>query len=432
MRILYTHRTQGVGAEGVHIMGMVEAFRELGHSVEMDGLPGCDPFEKNRASARHSKSAPLGAPGDQPVTTTMPSLPDPSKAGPPAKDAKADGGPLRHVYRLISDHAPQWVFGCVELLYNAPLFLRLLRKMRATRPDLVYERYALGNFAPALLCRLMRVPLMLEVNDSVVIERSRPLSLGGPKKFLEHFILGVAAVNITISERFKTQVLAAFPIHAQRILVCPNAVNEKRFVRPPEAETAELRRSLGIAGSTVLGSAGQFVPWHGLAPFVTAMAPLARERNLAFLFIGDGPVRAEVQEAAKAAGIEGRVHFTGMIPHALVPAHLAALDMAVIPFSNIHGSPMKLMEFMAMGLPVVAPDLPPIREVLVDGRTGSIFPRDDMTAMRDRLDALLKDREAAREMGRRARDHVLAQLTWTGHARHALAALAALGPTSKA
>jgi hypothetical protein len=40
MRILYTHRTQGVGAEGVHIMGMVDAFKELGYTVEMDGPPG--------------------------------------------------------------------------------------------------------------------------------------------------------------------------------------------------------------------------------------------------------------------------------------------------------------------------------------------------------------------------------------------------------
>ena len=50
MRILYTHRTQGVGAEGAHIMGMVEAFREAGHEVEVDCLPGCDPSRRDGAA----------------------------------------------------------------------------------------------------------------------------------------------------------------------------------------------------------------------------------------------------------------------------------------------------------------------------------------------------------------------------------------------
>ena len=423
MRILYTHRTQGIGAEGVHIMGMAEAFRELGHEVEMDGLPGCDPFEKNRAPAPDGAgTGGRGGTGGSAGTPGNGAGPASGRGGkPPA------GGALKTLYRLISDHAPQWVFGCVELLYNLPLALRLWKKLRARRPDFVYERYALGNFAPALLCRLLRIPLVLEVNDSVAIERSRPLSLGFAKRAVEGFALRSAAVSITISGRFKDQVLAAFPLPPDRILVCPNAVSEKRFARPPEAETAALRERLGMRGRAVLGSAGQFVRWHGLAPFVAAMAPLARERDLEFLFIGDGPVREEVLEAARRAGIEGRVRFTGMLPHALVPAHLALLDVAVIPFSNIHGSPMKLMEFMAMGLPVTAPDLPPIREVLEDGKTGVIFPRDDMEAMRGRLDALLADPEGARELGRRARDHVLASLTWTGHARRVLDALEASG-----
>jgi glycosyltransferase involved in cell wall biosynthesis len=397
MRILYTHRTQGVGAEGVHIMGMVDAFKELGYTVEMDGPPGCDPFEKNRA----------------------PSIQE--STGKPA--AKKGRSPLKLLYQFIANHAPQWVFGCIELIYNIPLIFRLGLKLLRHRPDFVYERYALGNFGAALLCRALRIPLILEVNDSVVIERSRPISLGLSKRLIEKMVLYSATITITISERFKSQLLSAFRVSSERILVCPNAVNEKRFIRPSNSDIQAIRDNLGLKGKCVLGSAGQFVAWHGLTDFVLAMAPLAIERDIEFLFIGDGPVREEVLAAAQNAGIRDRVHFTGMLPHALVPSYLATLDIAVIPFSNIHGSPMKLMEFMAMSLPVVAPDLPPIHEVLENEITGIIFPRDDMKAMHDRLKDLIDDLNSAQHLGQRGRQHVLKHFTWTSHAHSVLNAL---------
>ena len=141
------------------------------------------------------------------------------------------------------------------------------------------------------------------------------------------------------------------------------------------------------------------------------------------LFIGDGPVREEVLDAARAAGVLEHVIFTGMMPHALVPEHLALLDIAVIPFSNAHGSPMKLMEFMVMGLPVIAPDLAPIREVVEDHRTGRIFRRDDMDDMRRVLTEMLAEPEDMQRIGRNAKDYVLANLTWRAHAQKCIHAL---------
>jgi glycosyltransferase involved in cell wall biosynthesis len=153
------------------------------------------------------------------------------------------------------------------------------------------------------------------------------------------------------------------------------------------------------------------------------MAAEARERDLGFLFIGDGPVKGEVLEAARASGVEDRTVFTGMVPLAQIPELLALLDVAVISSSNLHGSPMKLMEFMAMNRPVVAPDLSPIREVVEDGHTGRLFRFGDMDDMRRLVVELLEDREAAQEMGRRAREFVLTHLTWTEHARTVLETL---------
>jgi glycosyltransferase involved in cell wall biosynthesis len=267
----------------------------------------------------------------------------------------------------------------------------------------------------------------VEVNDSVVIERSRGNSYSWIKRSLESRILSSADLIITVTDRFREQLLEAFPhLPESKILVLPNAVSTRLFDAPPPdiGAFSELRGRLGLGPRTILGTAGQFLPWHGLTPMVLALADLALEEDLGFLFIGDGPVKPDVIEAGRSSGVGDRVTFTGMVPHDLVPVHLSLLDIAVVPSSNEHCSPMKLIEFMAMGLPVVAPDLPNIREVLEDGRTGLLFRAGDMDDMRRRLAEVLSDREAARAMGGRARDHVLAHLTWDGHARSVLEALA--------
>ena len=188
LRILYTHRTRGVGAEGAHIMGMVEAFRESGHEVEVDCLPGCDPFVKNLAppggrralgSARRPEGGPRPMAGGR--------LPPDRGPFPPVR-VRGGGAALQR-----------------------PAALAARSEAAATEPDFVYERYSLGNFAPALLCRMLRIPLVVEINDSVVIERSRPLSLPRVKRMLERRILSSADLVITVSRRFEAQILEAFP-----------------------------------------------------------------------------------------------------------------------------------------------------------------------------------------------------------------------------
>jgi glycosyltransferase involved in cell wall biosynthesis len=319
-----------------------------------------------------------------------------------------------------------------ELMYNAPILGRLGWRMKR-RPDLMYERYAVGNFAATLLCRSLGIPLVLEVNDSVAIERSRPTSYRGSKLLLERRVLSAADLIVTITDRFKSQLLEAIPhLPEGKILVLPNAVSERRFQPRPAKATAALRAKLGLGRRVLVGNAGQFLPWHGLAPFVAATAALARERDLGFLFVGDGPARQEVQEVARVGGVADRVYFTGMVPHALVPDYLSLLDVAVIPSVAPHASPMKLMEFMAMELPVVAPDLPNIIGVLEDGQSGRTFRHGDMADLLDRLLGLLDNPDAARELGRRARAHVLTHLTWAGHVRVILETLSRLRPLSEA
>lgn len=396
MKILYTHRTQGVGAEGAHIKGMYEAFRNLGHSVSMLCLPGCNPSEVAPAGA--SASGPMGATRDT---------------------SKATATGLRRFYRVIADGAPQVLFEMIELGYNGLLFAQMLGRCLAARPDLIYERYSLNNFAPTLVARLFGIPHVLEVNDSVVIQRSRPLVLRWLSQRIEGWCLRNADLNITITEEFGKKLQARFG-QTFKLEVMTNGVARDRFDRTFKRE--ELRTALGLDNATVLGGTGQFLSWHGLHDLVGKLGPQVQARNLRFLFIGDGPARDEVMAVAQRLGIAERVHITGMQPIDSVPDLLSALDIAVVPNAAVHASPMKLIEYMAMGLPIVAPDLPSIRAAVGEGM-GRIFPAGDMEAMKACIEDLLADPSAARELGRRAREHVFDELTWDHHVLKVLAIL---------
>jgi glycosyltransferase involved in cell wall biosynthesis len=401
MRILYTHRTQGVGAEGSHIMGMFEAFAELGHDIRMDCLPGCDP-------TRQSPSAPGGAAAEKPPTPSL----------------------LKRFYWTIAERAPQMVFEAFEFAYNLPLALRFGWRCLRFRPQLVYERYSLNTFAPSLLCKLLRIPHVLEVNDSLVIERSRPLSLAGPANAAEGFCLRASDLVITITERFKESLSQRYGLDPDRLMVLTNAVSRRRFDRPFDKGAA--RAKLGIKGGRILGGTGQFLAWHGLQDLVDKLGPDAAAMDLRFLFVGDGPARREVEETAARHGISDRVMFTGMLPIEEVPGVLSALDIAVIPSAAPHASPMKLIEYMALGLPIVAPDLPSIRAALESGDEGKgvsdaegrelglLFPAGDMGAMRAALLECLADGARSSRMGADARAHVFATLTWRSHGEQVL------------
>lgn len=384
MRILYTHRTQGVGAEGAHIKGIYEAFRGLGHQISMQCLPGCDPS----------------------------ALP-PASGGRPADTSKANATGLRRLYRVIADRAPQAMFELIELAYNIPLFAQLLSRCLRSKPDLIYERYSLNTFAPTWVCRLLKIKHALEVNDSVVIERSRPLELRRVSAGIEGYCLRRADLAITITQSFADKLRARFGTGFP-LVVMTNGVARERFQR--EFDRQGSRARYGLEGSTVLGGTGQFLAWHGLQDLIERLGPLAEAKDLRFFFVGDGPARADVMAAAERLGVASRVRFTGMLPIDAVPDLLAALDIAVVPSAAAHASPMKLIEYMAMGLPILAPDLPSIRAAVDDGKTGRLFPAGDMAALRETALALLADPEGAKALGRRARERVFAELTWDHHA----------------
>src|SRR5205814_6228540 len=131
----------------------------------------------------------------------------------------------------------------------------------------------------------------------------------------------------------------------------------------------------------VIGFSGTFGIWHGVPTLAEAMPRVLQARpNAEWLLIGDGPLRHLLPSGE-------RVHQAGMVPHALVPAYLAACDILVSPHGRqadggeFFGSPTKLFEYMAAGRPIVASAVGQIAEALVDQQSAPLVPPDDPDAL---------------------------------------------------
>ncbi len=180
--------------------------------------------------------------------------------------------------------------------------------------------------------------------------------------------------------------------------------------------------------------AGQLYPWKGANVLLRAM-PYLSDAVLT-VYGGDvtsgrrDPDLAACQALARELGVTDRVRFAGFIPHAELRARLAGAGAGVVPLpdrlmSRYFTSPLKLFDYMAAGVPIVAADLPAVREVLVDRDNALLVPPDEPRALAGAIGRLLDDAALAERLRLRAFRQVGAY-TWDARAARIIQAAAPL------
>jgi glycosyltransferase involved in cell wall biosynthesis len=150
-----------------------------------------------------------------------------------------------------------------------------------------------------------------------------------------------------------------------------------------------------------IGTVGSLTEVKSYHDLVAAAGLLAgRDVPVKLTFVGDGPLKNELEENAVTAGISDNTEFTGKTSD--VKAHLSSFD--VFAGSSIReGLPLAVLEAMAASLPVVTTDVGGNREAVIDGETGILVPAGDHYALADALEGLYRDREKRVSMGRAGR-----------------------------
>jgi glycosyltransferase involved in cell wall biosynthesis len=340
----------------------------------------------------------------------------------PAGDGSLPGGGIlrgtvrRALRRLLARvlHEPK------ELLWNVAYIRKGTRLLRSKAPDVLLVRDPLLNVSCVPIARRLGLPLALEVNAPPA-ERDlyfkEHLHLPFVARWTEAYKLRQADAITAVSTSLKSHLVSEYSIPAEKITVAPNGADLSLFhpsVRPEQEVLPE-------GSGPVVGFVGSFRKWHGTELLARTIREVGGARPQArFLLVGDGPEADTLRRATD--GLGGRVAFTGSVPHQRVPGLVAALDVGVMPDSNFYGSPLKVIEWMAAGRAIVAPDLPPLRDVIEPGREGLLFPPRDAAALAAAVLQLVDDAPLRLRLGNAAADRARSSLSWQDNARRILSA----------
>ena len=367
MRILYCAIDQTVpGTTGgsVHVAAVAEGLAALGHAVKVLVSPGDGPFPGGSVTWTPMR-APFGAPQ------------------------------LRWLRRRAVERAA-----------------------REFRAEVVIERYYNFGGEGIATARANRLKAVLEVNAPVIDYA------GSPKAWLDRALL------VQPMRRWRERLCAqADLIVSPSAAILPPGTPRQKVVelewgadtdrfRPHRPDPAPYRRPAPV----VAVFAGAFRSWHGAIHLVHAIRDL-RQRgrtDIGALFVGDGPELGRTKQAA--SDLEG-ITFTGAVPHAEMPAHLAAADIGVAPFDvsahralslGFYWSPLKIFEYMAVGLPVVAPSVDRIPALVGHEHEGILYDHDAPGALAATLERLC-DGPLRVRLGAAGRARAVREYSWKAH-----------------
>lgn len=257
---------------------------------------------------------------------------------------------------------------------------------------------ALLGIAAGRLCKVRRVLVTVHTPRLVPIRwRHDPRNL--VRKLFSCFMFRQADHVIAVSSETAEVLTRDYGVPAARITevatgVELDAAHKERPERLPAVFSGE-------KPGPVLLFAARLAPPKGHVHLLDAMALLVRaDPEIRLLCAGDGPLREELEAKRDALGLGGNVFFLGN--RADVADLLAFADVVVFP-SLWEGTPLALLEAMAAAKPIVASDIPGIRDVLVDGQNAVLVPPADPRALADGVLGLLGDARRAAALGAEAR-----------------------------
>ncbi|MEO8443483.1 MAG: TIGR04063 family PEP-CTERM/XrtA system glycosyltransferase [Gammaproteobacteria bacterium] len=288
-----------------------------------------------------------------------------------------------------------------QLATVSTLRRRVGRLARQWRPDILQAHSpCLTGLAALQVARELRLPFVYEMRssweDAAVTEgATRRGSLRfRASRALETFVLRRADAVTTICEGLRTEICAR-GVPGERVTVIPNAVDTAQFGQAHPGAQA-IRSRYAPAAERLVGFIGSFYNWEGLDVLVAAAALLRQRRpDVRILLVGGGAEEERLRRQVESLGLADVVTFTGRVPHADVGAYYSALDLLVYPRPPTPltdmVTPLKPLEAMAAGKPVLASDVAGHRELIRHDFNGLLFPAGDPVALAAGIDAALRN-----------------------------------------
>lgn len=278
--------------------------------------------------------------------------------------------------------------------------IRLIRIFRTFRPHVVHTHLAKAGVLGRLAARLSGVPVVVHTFHGNVLRGY--FGAGRSRMFtaIERTLARLTTCVVAISPEQRAQLEQLGIARPGRVIEVPLGLDLRPFL---EGATGTLRPELGLRpGVRLVGIVARLVPIKRLDVFLDAAALVASHRpDVAFVVLGDGPLRAELEERARTHALP--VRFLGW--RADLPSAYADLDVVVLASDN-EGTPVSIIEALAAARAVVATDVGGVRDVVGGPAAGRIVPRRDPAALASAIEELLDDPALRDRLGSAGRDRV--------------------------
>lgn len=328
---------------------------------------------------------------------------------------------------------------------------QLVVALKIAKPDFIYERIVLGNYAGAKLANELKIPYIVEYNGSeIAMKRSyteAPYEHESYYLEVEKVAFQQATAINVISQVVADQLIKT-GVAKEKILVNPNGVDPTIYkpAKIPDIERIRLKYNWSL-DDVVIGFIGTFGDWHGIDILAEAIPTLCKANShVKFLLIGDGNLAHLIQDTIKKYKLEKQVVLTGIVAQADAVELLQACDMYVAPHSakriaNIpfFGSPTKLFEYMALGKGIVASNLMQMGEVLqpalyhkqlpsssintITNERGILCEPGNVQQFVDAVQHLIDNPEVVKMLGANARKAACEIYSWKSHVARLMAFL---------
>ena len=293
----------------------------------------------------------------------------------------------------------------------------------------VWQRHDLFYTTGMFAADALKCPLVLFVDAPVIWEHRRwgiprppgwgkVIEAAGENRLFRKAAL-VACVSDEVSEEIGRR-----GIPEDRIVVTPNGVDLNLF---GNNDGSRVRRDYDLVDSQVVGWIGTFRPFHGIELAVEAVRAVQEKiPNVALLLVGEGSERQAIEELCRTRGIRNAV-FTGAVPHHLMGAYLSAMDVGLVlagDSSHFHYSPLKLREYMACSVPVIAPRVGEMSRMLQDGTDALLVDPDDSSMLANAIHQVLTDPHLSKQLSITGRHRMAKEGSWTRPVERVLDSLA--------
>jgi len=286
--------------------------------------------------------------------------------------------------------------------FHPGLVWRLAKFLRTQHIQIIHCQHSrdIATLVPAMQLSGRSIPIVLSKRMGSYISK---------KDLFHRYTYRHVRRVLAISNVIHRNVLATTPIAPDRVVTFFDAVDLRKF-QPLPGKREAIRNMFGVPEHTVvIGFVGRMSPGKGHEELLYS-AGLLRDRgtHARFLVIGDASHGEEeyartIRTLARTLDVEDRVAFAGYRTD--IPALMASFDILAFP-SHAESFGVVLIEAMAMGLPVVSTNSDGVVDIVVDGQSGIMVPRQDARALADGLERMIADPDMRARMGRAGRARV--------------------------